>query len=57
MGNSVVFAAHLRGRGKGSGVEVEMRNWQVCRVRDGKIVGYRMLTGKREALEAAGLSE
>jgi ketosteroid isomerase-like protein len=56
-GDSVVFAAHLRGRGKGSGAEVEMRNWQVCTFRDGKIVGYRMFTSKREALEAAGLRE
>jgi ketosteroid isomerase-like protein len=57
MGDSVVFAAHLRGQGKGSGAEVEMRNWQVCTVRDRKIVGYRMFTTKQEALEAAGLSE
>jgi ketosteroid isomerase-like protein len=53
----VVFAAHLRGQGKGSGAEVEMRNWQVCTVCDGKIVAYRMFTTKREALEAAGLRE
>ena len=57
VGESVVFAVHLRGRGKGSGAEVEMRNWQVCTVRDGKIVGYRMFSTKREALDAAGLSE
>jgi uncharacterized protein len=56
-GDNVVFAAHLRGRGKGSGVEVEMRNWQVCTVRDGKIVRYRLFATKREALEAAGLRE
>ena len=56
-GDSVVFAAHLRGRGKGSGAEVEMRNWQVCTVRGGKVVAYRMFTTKREALEAAGLRE
>jgi ketosteroid isomerase-like protein len=57
VGDSVVCEAHLRGRGKGSGVEVEMRNWQVWTVRDGKVVAYRMFTTKREALEAAGLSE
>ena len=57
VGDSVVFAAHLRGKGKGSGVEVEMRNWQVCTVRDGKVVAYRMFTTKRKALEAAGLQE
>jgi ketosteroid isomerase-like protein len=57
VGDSVVFEAHLRGRGKGSGIEVEMRNWQVCSVRDGRVVAYRMFTTKREALEAAGLAE
>ena len=57
VGDSVVFEAHLRGRGKGSGIEVEMRNWQVCTVRNGTVVAYRMFTTKREALEAAGLSE
>jgi ketosteroid isomerase-like protein len=57
VGDSVVFAAHLRGKGKGSGVEVEMRNWQVCTIRDRKVIAYRMFTSKRQALEAAGLSE
>ena len=56
-GDEVVFSAHHFGRGKGSGVVVEMHNWQVCTVRDGKIVRYRLFRTKREALEAAGLSE
>jgi ketosteroid isomerase-like protein len=57
VGDSVVFAAHLRGKGKGSGVEVEMRNWQVCTIRDRKVIAYRMFTTKLRALEAAGLRE
>jgi ketosteroid isomerase-like protein len=55
--DEVVFAAHHYGRGKASGVEVEVRNWQVCTVRDGKLVRYRVFPTKAEALEAAGLRE
>ncbi|HEX6586058.1 MAG TPA: nuclear transport factor 2 family protein [Solirubrobacterales bacterium] len=57
QGDEVVFSAHHYGRGKGSGVGVEMHNWQVCTVRDGKIVRYRLFRTKPEALEAAGLRE
>jgi|SRR5215211_3991965 len=56
-GDEVVFSAHHYGRGKGSGVRVEMQNWHVCTVRDGKIVRYRFFRTKPEALEAAGLRE
>jgi ketosteroid isomerase-like protein len=55
--DEVVFAAHHYGRGKASGVEVEMRNWHVWTVRDCKVVRYRFFPTKREALEAAGLRE
>jgi ketosteroid isomerase-like protein len=53
----VAFLAHHYGRGRGSGVEVEMQNWHVVTVRDGKIVRYRLFRTKPEALEAAGLRE
>src|SRR5215207_2124203 len=33
----VAIFAHHYGRGRGSGIEVEMSNWQVFTVRDGKI--------------------
>ena len=55
--DEVVFEAHHYGRGKASGIEVEMRNWQVCTVRDGKVVRYRVFPAKAEALEAAGLRD
>ena len=55
--DEVVFEAHHYGRGKASGIEVEMRNWQVCTVRDGKVVRYRVFPTKPEALEAVGLRE
>ena len=56
-GTEVAFLAHLYGRGRASGVEVERRNWQVVTVRGGKFVRYRLFRTKAEALEAAGLSE
>jgi ketosteroid isomerase-like protein len=55
--DEVVVAAHHHGRGKASGVEVEMRNWHVCTVRDGKVVRLRFVPTRPEALEAAGLRE
>ena len=56
-GDDVVIAAHHYGRGKSSGVEVQMDNWQIFTVRGEKIVRYRLYTTKQEALEAAGLSK
>ena len=57
-GDKVVSAVMMRGKGKGSGVDVEMRVFQVWTVRDSQVVrlvgGYR---DRSEALEAAGLSE
>ncbi len=57
-GDKVVSAVMMRGKGKGSGVDVEMRVFQVWTVRDSKVV--RLVGGYRdhcEALEAAGISE
>jgi ketosteroid isomerase-like protein len=56
-GDEVVMSIHLYGRGKGSGVRVEMHIWPVCTVREGKIMRYRLFRTKPDALEAAGLSE
>jgi ketosteroid isomerase-like protein len=53
----VVVRTHQRGRGKGSGVEVEDEIWFVLLFRNGKIVEWRMFGAEREALEAAGLSD
>jgi ketosteroid isomerase-like protein len=55
-GERVVTATTIRGKGKGSGVDVEMLVFQVWTVRDSKVVrlvgGYR---DRSEALEDAGL--
>jgi uncharacterized protein len=44
-------------RGKESGVEVEMWHHHVWSLRDGKVVRWQMFLSRKEALEAAGLSE
>jgi ketosteroid isomerase-like protein len=56
-GDSVMVYLHQWGRGRGSGVEVDSRTWQVFTFRDGKVVHCRGYETKAEALEAAGLSE
>ena len=56
-GDHVVIWAHLSGRGRSSGVHVDMENWQVFTIRGDKVTSYQLFDTKAEALEAAGLSE
>ena len=56
-GNKVALGTRNFGRGRRSSVEVEMTNWQVFTVDEGRIVGYLISATKDEALKAAGLSE
>ncbi len=53
----VVSISTMRGRGKSSGVEVELPQYGVWRVREGKIVWVAWVESREAALEAAGLSE
>ena len=57
-GDRVVVIGRLVGKGKGSGVEVGSPNGTILTIRGGLLIrsetGY---TDRREALEAAGLSE
>jgi ketosteroid isomerase-like protein len=55
-GDRVVVLCHLKGKGRGSGVEVESSIGQVWTLRDGKLVHQQMFRTPEEALEAAGLS-
>jgi ketosteroid isomerase-like protein len=55
--DSVVACLHLTGRGKASGVEVDLRIYGHFKVRDGKIVYLYEYADRSEALEAAGLRE
>jgi ketosteroid isomerase-like protein len=56
-GEHVVVRTHQRGRGKGSGVDVEDEIWFVFGFRNGKVTEWRMFGSEREAFEAAALSE
>jgi ketosteroid isomerase-like protein len=54
---NVVASVHMIGRGKASGVEVDVRIHFHFKVRDGKVVYTFEHLDKAQALEAAGLSE
>jgi uncharacterized protein len=56
-GENVVVPHMVRGRGKESGVEVELPSTSVNTVRDGLVTASRMYRDHGQALEAAGLSE
>jgi len=56
-GDHLIQAILFRGRGRGSGVEVEGRFFQVHTVKDGETVRWEEFADRAEALEAAGLSE
>ena len=55
--DKVVVSYLVRGRGKGSGVDVELPSTSVYTLRRGKLIEARMYREHRKALEAAGLQE
>jgi ketosteroid isomerase-like protein len=55
--DGVYLAAKLIGRGKGSGVKVEVRLYGHFKVRDGKVVYFYEHVDRADALKAAGLAE
>jgi ketosteroid isomerase-like protein len=46
----------VRGRGRGSGIEIEAQGAMLWNFRDGKIAHAKMFQTKEEALQAAGVS-
>ena len=52
--DTVVVVAHVTARGSGSGVDVEMRTYDVVTVVDGKIRRRRHYESREDALEAGG---
>jgi ketosteroid isomerase-like protein len=57
-GSAVVCAVRWHGRGKGSGLSIDLCQFDVYEVRNGQIVGGILgFKSKSDALEAAGLSE
>jgi ketosteroid isomerase-like protein len=57
VGDRVVSRLHVTGSGKGSGIDVDQRVYQVTEFRDGLIVRVDEFYDRAEALEAAGLRE
>jgi ketosteroid isomerase-like protein len=57
IGDRVLATVHFQGRGRGSGIEIDQRFYEVYTVRNGKIVRMDEYTSRAEALEAAGLRE
>ena len=53
----VIVTSRTRGRGRQSGVEVDMEFSYVFRIRDARIREMRIFVREDDALEAAGLSE
>ncbi len=56
-GDRVVVTVRLQGRGRGSGVQIDARFYDVYTLRDGKIVRMDQFTERSHALEAAGVAE
>ena len=54
-GDRVLAIGTLRVRGKGSGVEIEVRSAIVVAYRDGKAIRFQDFGDRRAALEAVGL--
>ena len=57
VGAQVIAIVHTYGRGKRSGVPVEIHEAHLWTLRDGKLWRLQTFPTKAEALEAAGLSE
>jgi ketosteroid isomerase-like protein len=53
-GDCVVVDVRVWARGKGSGVEAEMPQGHLCRVRDGLLIRIELFETKDQALDAAG---
>jgi ketosteroid isomerase-like protein len=56
LGDWVLARIEVQAQGR-EGIPLEMRTFELYRVRDGKVAVWRSFSSEREALEAAGLSE
>jgi ketosteroid isomerase-like protein len=57
LGDRVFGTFYLRGRGRGTGIEIDGRLYSVYTVRDGKVARMDEYATRTEALEAVGLRE
>jgi ketosteroid isomerase-like protein len=55
VGDRVFFVLHMRAKGIGSGVEVEIRSWNVYTFGEGKLTRIQLFLDREQALESAGL--
>jgi ketosteroid isomerase-like protein len=55
-GEKVLVSVTFRGRGRGSGMEAEQREFHVWTVREGMVSRFEWFYRREEALEAAGYS-
>lgn len=53
----VFMGMFVTARGRGSGIELGARGWQVCWFADGKVARRQVFVNRDEAFEAAGLQE
>jgi ketosteroid isomerase-like protein len=56
-GDRVVVRYRVIGRGKRSGIDVEMLRWNTYEVRDGLVTRVELFASEAEALDAADLPE
>ena len=56
-GDAVVARVTFRGKGKASGIDVQMDVFQIWTLRDGNVVRGTAAWSEEEAFQAAGLSE
>ena len=54
-GDRVLASIDIRGRGAGSGIEVQGRYYEVLTLRNGTVVHWEEFSDRSTALEAAGL--
>jgi ketosteroid isomerase-like protein len=57
LGEFMVLALRLRGRGAESSTPIDAAVWHVNQFRDGKVITWRVFTSESEALEAAAPRE
>jgi ketosteroid isomerase-like protein len=56
-GDMVLVGVLYDGRGKGSGVRIEGRFWYLFKLRDGKLLSWRLYPERAQALKAVWLEE
>ena len=56
-GDQVIVCYRVSGRGKESGIDIEMLRWNVYGIKEGLVVRVESFATEAEALEAAGLAE